>query len=577
METTPRSRDNESAVAIGGPRLVIEDVAGVARYAVPVPPLDVLARARIEASAAWVADTVARLGADREPGRPQRAYYGINTGFGALAGRAALDTPDLTEQLGRNLIASHTVGVGPWLDEEIVRATLLIRAQSLARGRSGVRSLVVETLIRMLNAGVYPAVPELGSLGASGDLAPLAHIALVMTEPSAGEAFLPANGPLAPGDVPHVMEDRTTGAPKLWRLVPGAEAMAPAGGKISLKAKEALAFLNGATVSAAIAALAVADAGNLLGHAELALAMTLEGARGFRDPFLPHVHDARGHEAAGRTAARVLSYTSGSTLLDPGDLDRDPLRVPPQDPYSLRCGPQVFGTVADTLDLARHWVEMDLNAATDNPLIFLELPRDDKAISGGNFHGAPLAMAMDFLAIAIADLASMSERRMFVLNEYRPGKPEGLPPFLIDEPAGAIGLNTGLMMLQATAAALVSDCKTLCHPDSVDSIPSSGNQEDHVSMSMNAARHARSVVRSAERVLAMELICAAQAIWLQTQKPGSEGLAPGAGVAAACATIRGAGIAPLTRDRVLYPDIRRAELLLRGGTLVAAARAAATG
>lgn len=589
-ETTD-PQGGQDIVTIGGPRLTIADVERVARYGAPVSPLDAATRTRIEASAAWIAETVARLGGnkaggDKENDGPVRAYYGINTGFGALAGRAALDTPYLTEQLGRNLIASHTVGVGAWLDEDIVRATLLIRAESLAQGRSGVRPLVVETLIRMLNAGVYPAVPELGSLGASGDLAPLAHITLAMTEPPAGEAaqdptdgeaFVRSEGVVSAADTLHVTEDRATGASRLWRRVPGAEAMIPAGGKITLKAKEALALLNGATVSAAIAALVVADASNLLDHAELALAMTLEGARGFRDPFLPHVHAARGHEAAGRTAARVLAYTRGSTLLDPGDLDRDPARVPPQDPYSLRCGPQVTGTVADTLELSRRWVEMDLNAATDNPLIFLELPRDDKAISGGNFHGAPIGMAMDFLAIAFADLASMSERRMFILNEYRTGKPEGLPPFLIEEPTGAVGLNTGLMMLQATAAALVSDCKALCHPDSVDTIPSSGNQEDHVSMSMNAARHARSVVRNAERVLALELICATQAIWLQTRKPGCENLAPGTGVAAAYAAIRAAGILPLTQDRVLYPDIRRAELLLRGGTLVDAARSASVG
>lgn len=566
-------------VAIGSARIGVEDVEQVARYAVEVPMLDDAVRARVEASAAWVAHTVAKLGAPRGPAEPLRAYYGINTGFGGLAGRAALDTAYLTEQLGRNLVASHTVGVGSWLDEDIVRATLLIRAQSLAQGRSGVRPLVIETLIRMLNAGVYPAVPELGSLGASGDLAPLAHIALAMTkppegDPTDGEAFVPADGVLSPGEVPFVTEDRPSGAAKLWRRVRGEEAMIPAGGKISLKAKEALALLNGATVSAAIAALVVADARNLLDHAELALAMTLEGCRGFRDPFLPFVHEARGHEAAARTATQVLRYTRGSTLLDPGDQDRDPVRVPPQDPYSVRCAPQVFGTVADTLELARTWVEMDLNAATDNPLIFLELQRDDKAVSGGNFHGAPIGMAMDFLAIALADLASMSERRMFMLNEYRLGKPEGLPPFLIDEPSGAVGLNTGLMMLQATAAALVSDCKTLCHPDSVDAIPSSGNQEDHVSMSMNAARHARSVVQNVERVLAMELICATQAIWLQTGKPGSESRGPGAGVAAACRALRDAGIAPLTQDRVLYPDIRRAETLLRSGSLIVTARSA---
>ena len=470
--------------------------------------------------------------------------------------------------------------------EEVIRATLLIRAQSLAQGRSGVRPVLIDTLVRMLNAGVYPAAPELGSLGASGDLAPMAHIALAMTCPpipstgdllpdrADGEAFVPADE--APTDaILHLTTDHFTGVQKRWRRVGGAQAMVVVGGQLELKAKEALALLNGATVSAAIAALAVADAQNLLDHAELAVAMSLEAARGFRDPFLPQLHEARGHEAAGAVSVRVLDYVRGSTLLDPGDVDRDPARIPPQDPYSLRCAPQVLGSIADTLALARRWVEMDLNAATDNPLIFLDLPRDYKAVSGGNFHGEPIALAMDFLAIAMTEAASLSERRMFLLNDYRPGKPEALPPFLVDEPARTAGLNTGLMMLQATAAALVSDCKVLAHPDSVDTISSSGGQEDHVSMSLNAARHARQVVGNVEQVLAMEMICAAQAIWLRAESPNTTVCRPGAGVAAACRLLREAGIAPLVQDRVLHPDIRLAARLLRGRGLVAAARQAA--
>lgn len=246
----------------------------------------------------------------------------------------------------------------------------------------------------------------------------------------------------------------------------------------------------------------------------------------------------------------------------------------------------MHGAIADTIDLARRWVEMDLNAATDNPLIFLDLPRGYKTISGGNFHGEPIAFAMDFLAIALTELGSISERRMFMLTSYHPDKtyadPErrtgplhGLPPFLIDEPAGRLGLNSGLMMLQATAAALVSECKVLAHPDSVDSIPSSGNQEDHVSMSMNAARHAQEIVSNIEQVLALELLCAAQAIALQKSKRGLDWVRTGAGTAAACQMLLDAGIAPLTRDRVLYPEIRTALRLLRSGELLRVANGAA--
>jgi histidine ammonia-lyase len=576
----------DAPIEIGGRRLSIEDVVQVARQAQPLALLDADARARVEATAAWVAETIDGIEAAHGAGVPPRAYYGVNTGFGALAGKSALDSRYLAELLGRNLIASHTVGVGPCFDEEVVRAVLMIRAQSLAQGYSGVRPVVIETLIRMLNAGVYPAVPEQGSLGASGDLAPLAHLALAMTgppSPSDGDADVgldhtdrEALVPSATGraDEPlHLTEDYATGAQKLWRRVSGAEAMSAVGGKLELRPKEALALLNGATVSAAIAALVVADAQNLLDHAELALAMTLEGGRGFRDPFLPQLHAARGHANAGAIAARVLAYVEGSELLDPGNLSVDPARVPPQDPYCVRCGPQVLGAAADTLELARRWVEMDVNAATDNPLIFLDLERDYKVVSGGNFHGEPIALAMDFLSIAMTELASLSDRRMFMLNDYRPGKPDGLPSFLVDEPVRTAGLNAGLMMLQATAAALVSDCKVLAHPDSVDSIPSSGNQEDHVSMSLNAARHARQIARNVEHVLAMELICAAQAIWLQKAKPGAGDLRLGRGVGAAYAAIRKAGIDPLTRDRVLQPDIRRAVRLLRSRTLIEAARA----
>jgi histidine ammonia-lyase len=464
-----------------------------------------------------------------------------------------------------------------------------------------VRPLIIETLCRMLNSGVYPAIPEQGSLGASGDLAPLAHLVLMLSRgpvPQAGdpdvrvdgtdgEAFVSCEGTyIEPGGYYHVTEQYGAGTQALWRRVPGLEAMASVGGKIELQAKEALALVNGSTFSAGIGALVVRDAQNLLDNAELAVAMTLEGIRGFRDPFYPHLHRARGHVNAERVAARVLGYVEGSQLLDPGDLRTNPGRVPPQDPYSVRCAPQVLGTVADTIDLARGWVEMEINAATDNPLIFMDVERDYKSMSGGNFHGEPIAMAMDFLCIALTDLGSMSDRRMFMLTDYFPEKTyrdpvnqidpqHGLSGFLVDEPRGREGLNSGLMMLQATAAALVSDCKTLAHPDSVDSIPSSGHQEDHVSMSLNAARHARDIVKNVEYVLALEFLCASQAMALQLAKQGNAALSPGKGTLAAHENLKASGITMLEEDRVLYPDIRTAVGLVRNGSLVRAARQAA--
>jgi histidine ammonia-lyase len=592
---------NESGtVGVGVGRLSVEDVVRVARDAERVAPLAPEVEARVQATAAWVAKTVEQIALSREINQKPTPYYGINTGFGALAGKSALDSAYLTKALARNLIASHSVGVGPYCDEAVVRAALLIRAQSLAQGYSGVRPLVIETLLRMLNQRVYPAVPEQGSLGASGDLAPMAHLLLVLSRvPAAeagdhdlrldttdGEAFVACTGlETEQAGYRHITEQYATGAQAIFRRVGGAEAMAAAGGKIELQAKESLALVNGTAFSTAIATLVVRDVQNLLDHAELAVAMTLEGIRGFRDPFFAHLHRARGHGSAEAVAARVLGYLEGSQLLDPGDLRTNPRRMPPQDPYSVRCAPQVLGTVADTLELARRWVEMDINGATDNPLIFLELKRGYKTLSGGNFHGEPIAMAMDFLSIALVDLGNMSERRMFMLTNYSshgaysdPANPmtaaHELSGFLIDEPEETTGLNCGLMMLQATAAALVSDCKALAHPDSIDSIPSSGNQEDHVSMSLNAARHAREIVRNAEQILALEFLCAAQAIALQLAKPGNRELRPGKGTRAAHDEMRAAEIAVLTQDRVLYPDIRKAVRLLQSGVLLRAARAA---
>lgn len=595
--------EHPSHVQVGAAHLTIADVARVARDYQPVLNLTPDALERVKASRAWVEQTVEQIAVAKANGEKPSAYYGINTGFGALAGRSALDSAYLTKVLGRNLIASHSVGAGPFFDEEVIRATLLIRAQSLSKGYSGVRPLIIEKLVAMLNERIYPAIPEQGSLGASGDLAPLCHMLLVMCStpvPDAadgidlhlddtdGEAFVPVAldaTSLTDATYLHLTQSRTTGAQTLWKRVPGAQAMAQAGGKIELLAKEALALSNGATVSAAIATLVLQDAENLLANAELVVAMTLEGMRGFRDPFFPHIHRARGHQGAEHIAAKVLRYIDGSTLLDPGDLHTNPSRVPPQDPYSVRCAPQVMGTIYDTLEMARRWVEMEVNAATDNPLIFLDLERDYKTISGGNFHGEPIAMAMDFLGIALTELGSISDRRMFNLVDYNTHKTyadpdnkieplHGLSGFLVDEPKITEGLNTGLMMLQATSASLVSDCKALAHPDSVDSIPSSASQEDHVSMSLNAARHAREIVKNIENVIALEFLCATQAIALQLAKNGNEHLNIGKGTQAAYDCMRAAGVEMLTQDRVLYPEIRQALHLVRSGALVKAAREA---
>jgi histidine ammonia-lyase len=605
---TFKTQGNESSIQAGAEHLSIADVVRVARYYHPVMDLPPEALKRVEASRAWVEQTVAQIAIDKAKGKKTTAYYGINTGFGALAGRSALDSAYLTRVLGRNLIASHSVGAGDYFDEEVVRATLLIRAQSLSKGYSGVRPLIIEKLIAMLNKRIYPAVPEQGSLGASGDLAPLCHLLLVFCsapvpdseddidlqlDTTDGEAFVaiePNDKQFFKGtetDYLHLTQSSFTGEQTLWKRVSGAEVMAQVGGKVELLAKEALALSNGATVSAAIAALVVQDTKNLLANAELVVAMTLEGMRGFRDPFFPHVHRARGHQGAEQVASHVLQYIEGSTLLDPGDLATNPSRVPPQDPYSVRCAPQVMGTIYDTLEMASKWVEMEVNAATDNPLIFLDLERDYKTISGGNFHGEPIAMAMDFLSIALTELGNIADRRIFNLIDYNTHKiytdPDtktqplhGLSGFLIDAPAATEGLNTGLMMLQATAASLVSDCKALAHPDSVDSIPSSASQEDHVSMSLNAARHAREIVKNIENVIALEFLCATQAIALQLEKRGNEDLHIGVGTQAAYDCMRAAGVEMLTQDRVLFPDIRAALHLVRSGQLINAAQQATT-
>lgn len=525
--------------------LTTGDVVAVARQRRPVAPISSDLE-RVQQSADWVAGTMTRFSTPQIVAAAETtAYYGINTGFGDNAGRAAFQRVEQAEQLSRNLLLSHSIGVGAHLPEDVVRAALLIRAASLAHGYSGVRAEVINGLIAMLNKRVYPAVPAQGSLGASGDLAPLAHLVLPLSAPLPGENV----------DLPGA-----TGYCYLnGQLVTGAEAMAAADiTPIRLGAKEGVALINGTAISTAIGVLALHDAERLYDWSRTALALSLEAMCGFRDAFLPHINRLRS-PAQAAFAAEVLRLIEGSTLVrGDADIDLSAQEGPPQDPYSLRCAPAVMGAVAQTLAHVRMVLETESNAVTDNPLVFGdELPRVTKVISGGNFHGEPVAFVMDFLGIAVAEMANISERRVFLLTD--PKLNRGLPPFLIDEPAETAGLNSGLMITQYTAASLVSENKSLAHPASVDSIPSSANREDHVSMSTTAARKAAQIIENARRVIAIELLCASQALSLRLEAMPHKH--PGERTSAVLTAIRALHIAPglsldvIRRDTVLTPYV----------------------
>ena len=506
-------RQDANALIIDGQSLTLEDVMAVARPRSHRPVrLSETARARVAESRAWV-DRVADTG---EP-----TVYGINTGFGVFSTRHI--PIEQAGRLSRNLIISHAIAVGEPLPEEVVRAAMLIRANTLAIGHSGIRLETLETLIAMLNAGVHPVIPSQGSLGASGDLAPLAHLAQVLSrDPDDDELFC--------GEALYQGERLT-----------GCAAMARAGlARRVLGAKEALALNNGATFSAALAALAVGDAEHLLDKSLVALAMSLEALRGVSRAYDAHLHAARKQLGQMAVAAKVRELLAGSTLIDATD------RV--QDAYSLRAAPQVLGAVKDSIAHVRSIIERELNAATDNPLIFLDLEGENKALSGGNFHGEPIALAMDFLSIAASEMASISERRIARLLDDKLN--DGLPAMLVEHG----GLDSGLMMAQYTAASLVSENKVLAHPDSVDSIPTSANQEDFNPMATSAARHARQIVAHGETVVALELMCAAQA--LDLRRRADAGVRLGQGTAQALASIR-ESVAFLEHDRYLGEDVAR--------------------
>lgn len=539
------------SIVVGGRDLTLADLVAVAREHAPIR-LSADAAEAMEASRDWVDGAVA--GSDGDA--PLQPIYSVNTGFGSLAGREAFQDPGLAAELSRRLVISNASGVGDWLDDEVVRAATVIRIASLVRGYSGVRVEVVRTLVDMLNRDVRPAVPEFGSLGASGDLIPLAHLALVATR-SGGE-------------------DRGEDSGQAWldgRLVSGLEAMDTAGiERIVLASKEGLALLNGTSFSTAMAALAVHDADRLVRTSEIAAAMSIEALTGFADAFLPQIHQARGQKGQIASAAHIRTLLSGSEFVD-GAEDADPTRQPPQDAYSLRCVPQVLGAVRDTLEFGRGIVEREINAATDNPLIFTELPRSLKAVSGGNFHAEYLAFVSDFTAIAATEIGNIAERRLFRLDDGSLNR--GLPDMLVA--STDVGIDCGYMLPQYLAAALVSDCKTLAHPDSVDSIPTCANQEDHVSMANNAGRHARQIIANVEHVVGIEVIMAAQALELRLDRAGKEHAALAPATRAVLELVRsiptsdGTTITHLVRDVVMYPRVRSAAQLVHDGAVLAAA------
>ncbi|GAC1404121.1 MAG: histidine ammonia-lyase [Ktedonobacteraceae bacterium] len=455
---------------------------------------------RLIQAARSVIDTIAAQG---------KKVYGVTTGFGHLSS-VRIPQEQLVD-LQHNLLRSHAAGIGEPLSEEVTRAMMLLLAASLARGHSGVRVEVVQFLLALLNARVYPCIPSRGSVGASGDLAPLAHLGLLLV--GEGEAFFHS------------------------QCVEGAKVLQQIGLEpLRLQAKEGLALINGTHLMEAMAILALADAHVLVQTAEVACAMSLEGLLGSHAPLDARIHTRRGQIGQQNSAAHLRTLVRESEICAS---HRDCPRV--QDPYTLRCAPQVFGAIRDALDYCKAVFERELGAVTDNPLVF---PEENDVVSGGNFHGQPLALALDMLAIALAQLASFSERRVYDLLGPHEWDKGGAPLFLTPNP----GLNSGLMITQYVAAALVNEIKILAHPASIDSIPTSAGMEDFVSMGVTSGHKLLRVIEQAQQVVAIELLCAAQ--MLEFRKP----LSPGLGVRAVYERVRTL-VPKLEQDRILAPDI----------------------
>ena len=490
---------------IDGETLSINDVVSVARNFEKVE-LSPDARKKVMKCREFVESLVAS----------EKVVYGVTTGFGAFD--SVFISKEQSEKLQENLILSHSAAVGDPLSEDIVRATMLLRANSLSKAYSGVRVEIIETLIIMLNGGVHPVIPEKGSLGASGDLANLAHMVLVML--GKGEAFYKG--------------DRMSGK----------DAMERAGiSTVKLSSKEGLALINGTQVTTAIAALLVNDSEILVKTSEITASMSLEALKGTARAYDEKVSMVRPHRGQITCADNLRRLTVQSEIMESHRYDK---KV--QDAYSLRCIPQIIGATRDALSFVKEKVEIEINSATDNPLLF---PDEDEVISCGNFHGQIIAISLDFLGIAISEIASVCERRIErLVNPYL----SELPAFLTEKE----GLDSGFMVAQYTAAALVSENKVFAHPASVDSIPTSANKEDHVSMGMAAALKARKIFENALYVVAIELLCSAQG--LDFRKP----LRAGVGAEAAYKLVR-SRISHLKDDRILHHDINKArDMVLRG-------------
>jgi histidine ammonia-lyase len=507
----------EAAIGLTGDDLTVDDVWAVA----------------VEGAGATLSDEArekmgaARRLVERAVHGSREHTYGVNTGFGRFVAVAIPE--EQTAELQLRLLRSHACGVGEPYPDEIVRAALLLRANALAKGNSGARVETVELLLALLEAGVLPVVPSRGSVGASGDLAPLAHLALPLV--GEGEAWIDG--------------ERLSGSDALVRA--GLE-------PVVLAAKEGLSLINGTQFMAATLALALLRARRLARAADVACALSVEALQGSRTSFLPQIHALRPLRGQGAAAANVLQLLEGSAIIE---AHRWCDKV--QDAYSLRCAPQVHGASRDLLEYAEYTVSVELNAATDNPLVLVD---DEVLVSNGNFHGQPLAFALDALAMAVAEFASISERRLERL--VNPNLSEGLPAFLTTDG----GLNSGFMIPQYVAASLVSENKVLCHPASVDSIPTSAGQEDHVSMGNAAGLKAWQVLANCEAALAIELLAGAQAVEFHAP------LEPGAGGRAARTAVR--ELSPRLRDdRSLARDIEAVASAIRDGSLLAAVEAEA--
>jgi histidine ammonia-lyase len=503
-------------VQIDGETLTIEDVVKVAReYAAVAIPEKVKRRVR---KCREVLEEMVR---------ENRVIYGVNTGFGALSNIRI--QPHEIRKLQSNLIRSHSSGVGKPLSTEIVRALMLLRANTLAKGFSGIRLETLETLVEMLSKRVHPIVPTKGSVGASGDLAPLSHMILVLL----GEGQAEYQG----------------------SVVDGREAMVKAGIEpVQLQAKEGIALNNGTQLMTAIAALMVHDSQRLIETAEVAASLSLEALLGVYDAFDEKIHRVRPQVGQTATAKHIRELIKSSMLVQTGKEAMEN-RQRPHDPYSLRCTPQVLGAARDAIAFAERIVGIEINSATDNPLIF---PDEEVSLSGGNFHGQPISLAMDVVGVALAMAGNISERRTARLLDEKLSN--GLPPFLMPADAKA-GLNSGLMTVQYTAAALVSENKVLAHPACVDSIPTSANFEDFVSMGPLAAQKAMQILENTEYIVAIELLCAAQAIEFR----GSERL--GKGTKSVYSLIRRT-VPMLREDRVLGDDIEKLRQIVKKGTLL---------